>query len=96
MSWGGGVQNLTARNSSDNLGTKIDMKRVPVRALKLRPHQNAQFFQGEAIQDHGRSPNIIFWVETAGFQVDVFERLFGMPLTNERKTYHDISIGNHQ
>ena len=74
MSWGGWVKNLTARNSPDMLGEKIGTKRVPVRALNIPTISKCTVFRGEAIRDDGRSPNPVFWVETAGFRVDVFGR----------------------
>ena len=88
MSWGVGVKNLTARNSPDMLGEKICTKRVPVRALNIPTISKCTVFRGEAIRDDGKSPNPVFWVETAGFRVDVFGRFseffFGAP--NKRKT----------
>ena len=47
-------------------------KRVPVRALKPPTISICIVFQGEAIGDDGKSPKPLFWVETAGFWVDIF------------------------
>ena len=35
---------------------------------------------GDAIRDDWKSPNPLFWVEAAGFRVDIFGRFFGVPL----------------
>ena len=79
----GGVKNLTARNSSEMLGEQIGMKRVPVRALKLPITSKCTVFRCEAIRDGKRSLKQVFWVETAGFWVNVFGRFgadfFGCP-----------------
>ena len=74
VSWGSGAKNLTARKSPDMLGGKMGTKRVPVRALKVPYSSKCTVFQGEAIRDDGKSPNPLFWVETADFQVDIFGR----------------------
>ena len=80
MSEGGGVKNLTARNSPDMLGEKIGMKRVPVRALKLPTTSKCIVFQGEAIRDDGKSPKSLFGVETGrkGFYSIGGNLLFGV------------------
>ena len=70
---GVGWKNLTARKLPDMLGGKMGTKRVPVRALKLPYPSKCIVFQGEAIPDNGRSPKALFWVETASFQVEVFD-----------------------
>ena len=60
-------------------------KRVPVRALKVPYSSKCTVFQGEAIRDDGKSPNSLFWVETADFRVaqfwSIFGRFFWVPLT---------------
>ena len=68
VAWGVGVKNLTARNSPDMLGDKIGMKQIP--ALNAPCSSKCIVFQGEAIRDDGKSPNPLFWVETADFRVD--------------------------
>ena len=74
LSEGGGRENLTARNLPDMLGDKIGMKWAAVRALKLPTIISICIvFQGEAIGDDGKSPKPLFWVETASFQVEVFD-----------------------
>ena len=73
VSEGSGAKNLTARKSPDMLGGKMGTKRVPVRALKLPTISICIVFQGEAIGDDGKSPKPLFWVETASFQVEVFD-----------------------
>ena len=70
MSWGVGVKNLTARIAPDMLGSKMGMKRVPVRALKVPTIANSTVFRCEAIRDDWRPPEPLFWVEMAGFRVD--------------------------
>ena len=70
MSWGVGVKNLTARIVRDMLGGRMDMKRVPVRALKVSTISNSTVFQGEAFREDGRSPGPLFWVEMSDFRVD--------------------------
>ena len=62
--------------SPDMLGGKTGTKRVPVRALKVPYSSKCTVFRGEAIRDDGRSPNPLFWVETADFRVDIFGRFF--------------------
>ena len=74
VSEGSGAKNLTARKSPDMLGGKMGTKRVPVRALKVPYSSKCTVFQGEAIRDDGKSPNPLFWVETADFRVDIFGR----------------------
>ena len=54
----------------------MGMKRVPVRALKVPYSSKCTVFQGEAIRDDGKSPNPLFFVETADFRVDIFDRFF--------------------
>ena len=76
VSWGSGAKNLTARKSPDMLGGKIGTKRAPVRALKLPYPSKCTAFQGEAIGDDGKSPKPLFGVETANFQVELFDGLF--------------------
>ena len=76
VSWGVGVKKLTARNSPDMLGDKIGMKQVPVRALNAPYSSIVIVFQGEAIRDDGKSPNPLFWVETADFRADIFGNFF--------------------
>ena len=64
------------------------MKWAPVRALKLPTISICIVFQGEAIGDDGKSPNPLFWVETASFRVEVFDVFLvdlWVPLTNEKK-----------
>jgi len=58
-------------NSRDMLGEKNCMKRPPVRALKLPYPSKCTVFQGEAIGDDRKSPNPLFWVETASFRVEI-------------------------
>ena len=70
---GVGGKNLAARNLPDMMGDKIDIKWAPVRALKLPTISICIVFQGEAIGDDGKSPKALFWVETANFQVEVFD-----------------------
>ena len=72
MSWGSGAKNLTARKSPDMLGSKMGTKMVPVRALKAPSTISRAKFRGDAICDDGRSPNPLFWVETASFRADFF------------------------
>ena len=89
VSWGSGAKNLTARKSPDMLRGKIGTKRPPGRALNISTILKCTVFRGEAVRDDGRSPNPLFWVETAGFRVDVFGRFlvdffWGAP--NKRKT----------
>ena len=83
MSWGSGAKNLTARKSPDMLRGKIGTKRAPGRALNISTILKRTVFLGEAVRDDGRSPNPLFWVETAGFRVDIFGRFlvdfFGCP-----------------
>ena len=74
MSWGSGAKNLTARKSPDMLGSKMGTKRFPVRALKVPYSSKCTVFRGEAIRDDGKSPNPLFGVETADFQVNIFNR----------------------
>ena len=76
VSWGVGIKNLTARIVPDMLGGKMGTKMVPVRALNAPTSSKCAVFQGEAISDDGRSPNLVFCVEKAGFRVDVFGRFF--------------------
>ena len=71
---GVGVKNLTARVVPDMLGSKIGMKRVAVRALKVSTISNSTVFQGEAIREDGRSPGPLFWVEMSDFRVDFLGR----------------------
>ena len=71
---GSGAKNLTARKSPDMLGGKMGTKRVPVRALKVPYSSKCTVFRGEAIRDDGKSPNPLFWVETADFRADIFGR----------------------
>ena len=72
MSWGSGAKNLTARKSPDMLGSKMGTKMVPVRALNAQSTILRAKFRGDAIRDDGRSPNPLFWVETASFRSDIF------------------------
>ena len=74
VSWGSGAKNLTARKSPDMLRGKIDTKRAPGRALNISTILKCTVFRGEAVRDGGRSPNFLFWIETAGLRVDVFGR----------------------
>ena len=84
---GVGVKNLTARNSPDMLGDKIGMKQVPVQALNAPYSSKCIVFQGEAIRDDGKSPNPLFWIETADFRVDIFGQFFGVPLTKVKPPF---------
>ena len=72
MSWGVGVKHLTARIAPGMLGSKMGMKWVPMRALKVPTISNSKVFRGEAIRDDGRLPEPLFWVEIADFRVDFF------------------------
>ena len=56
----------------DMLGSKMGTKMVPVRALKAPSTISREKFRGDAICDDGRSPNPLFWVETASFRADFF------------------------
>ena len=76
MAWRGGGKNLTARIAPDMLGSKMDTKIVPVRALKAPSTILRAKFRGDAIRDDGRSPNHLLWVETAGVRADFFVMLF--------------------
>ena len=71
--WGAGVKNLIARNAPDMLGSKRDMKQVPMRALKVPTISKSTAFRSEAIRDDGRSPNPLVGI-MADFRVDVFSR----------------------
>ena len=61
-------------------------KMVLVRALNTPTISKCTALRGEANRDDGRSPNPLFWAETALFRVDIFGRFlvdfFGVPLTN--------------
>ena len=70
MSWGVGVKNLTARVVPEMLGSKMGMKWVPVRALKVSTISISTVFRGEAIREDGRSPGPLFGVEMSDFRVD--------------------------
>ena len=51
------VFNLTAKLAPGMLGSKMGMKRVAVRALKVLTISNSTVFQDEAIREDGRSPS---------------------------------------
>ena len=74
MSWGVGVKNLTARVVPEMLGSKMGMKWVPVRALKVSTISISTVFRGEAIREDGRSPEPLFGVERVDFRVYFFFR----------------------
>ena len=74
MSWGVGVKNLTARIAPDMLGSKMGTKMVPVRALNTPTISKCTALRDEAVRDDGRSPDPLFWLEMAGFRVDIFDR----------------------
>ena len=76
MAWGVGGKNLTARIVPDTLGGKMGAKVVPVRAVNAPTISKCTARRDEANRDDRRSPNPLFWVETAGFQVDIFGRFF--------------------
>ncbi len=97
MDWGSGVKNLTARIAPDMLGSKMGTKMVPVGALNAPTISKCTALRGEAVRDDGRSPNPLFWIETAGFWVDIFGRFlvdfFGVPLTKEKLPFcHGVMI----
>ena len=73
---GGGVKNLTARIAPDMLGSKMGMKRVPVRALKVPTISNSTVFRGEAIREDARLPEPSFWLEMPDFRADFFLLFF--------------------
>ena len=73
---GGGGKNPTARIAPDMLGSNMGTKMVPVRALNTPTISKCTALRDEAVRDDGRSPNPIFVLETAGFQVDIFGRFF--------------------
>ena len=91
MAWEGGVKNLTARIAPDMLGSKMGTETVPVRVLSTPTISKCTALRGEAVRDDGRSPNLLFCVETAGFRVDIFGRFLvdfvGVPLTKEKHPY---------
>ena len=76
MAWGVGGKNLTARIVPDMLGRKMGTKRVPVGALNAPTISKCTVFRGEAVRDDGRSLKSLCGIETAGFRVDAFGRIF--------------------
>ena len=94
VSWGSGAENLTARKSPDMLGGKMGTKRAPVTALKVPYSSKCTVFRREAVRDDGKSPNPLFWVETADFRADILGRFLvdfcGAPNKSETPIWAQI------